>query len=108
LLSQRVDVDPTPFAVETDMAVDQGIQRVIVAAADIATGVELGANLADQDAASSDTLATEPLDAAALSVAVATVAAAALAFLMCHVSIKLSEGGAVKGGFPESYRKTHS
>ena len=68
------------------MAVNQSIQRVIVAAADIAAGMKLGANLANQDAASGDTLATEPLDSAALSVAVATVAAAALAFLVCHIS----------------------
>jgi len=46
--------------------------------------MELGANLADNNAARSHYFAAKTLNATSLTVAVATVAAAALAFLMCH------------------------
>ena len=45
------DVDASPVAVEHDDAVGEGEQRVVLALPHIRAGVELGAELADQDAA---------------------------------------------------------
>src|SRR4051812_11130456 len=72
------------FAVEDDLAVDEGEQGVIIALADAFAGVELGAQLTDDDVAGDYFLAAETLDAAALTVGIATVAAGALTFFMCH------------------------
>src|SRR3954471_7153995 len=78
------DVYATAFAVEVDLAVDQCEQRVIFALTDAFSGVELGAQLTDDDVAGDDFFAAETLHAAALTVGIATVAAGALTFFMCH------------------------
>jgi hypothetical protein len=78
------------FAVEDDLAVDEREQCVISALADALAGVELGAQLADQDIAGDDLLAAESLDATTLAVRIATVATGALTFFMCHGSCLLN------------------
>ena len=81
---EGVDVHTTASAIESDIAVDERIKGVVTSAADIAARMELGANLANDDAARGHQFTAKTLDAKTLCVAVATVAAAALAFLMCH------------------------
>jgi hypothetical protein len=58
---------------EADHAGDLGEEGVVLAAADIGAGLELGAALADDDGAAEDGLAGEALDAEALRVGVAAV-----------------------------------
>src|SRR5262249_8018372 len=65
--------------------VDLGPERVVLADADVAAGVEARADLADEDAAGSHLLAAEYLHSAVLRLAVASVAGRALAFLVRHV-----------------------
>jgi hypothetical protein len=55
------------------MPCDQGKQSVIATAADAVTRVKVGAALPDDDLASVDQLAAEPLDSEPLSIGVATV-----------------------------------
>src|SRR6185369_5856634 len=57
-----------------DAAIDQREQRVVLARADIGTGVELGAALADDDRARRNHLAAEHLDPEHLGLRVAPVA----------------------------------
>src|SRR5262249_41436972 len=71
-------------ALERDDAVDLREQRPVAADADVLAGVELGADLANQDAAGRDLLAGEPLHAAHLRQRVAAVARRALSFLVSH------------------------
>src|SRR3954463_3387566 len=73
-------------ALEFDLAVDQGEQRVIGPAADIETGVKLRAALADDDRPGGDGLPAVGFDATVLRVGVATVAAGPAALFMCHKS----------------------
>src|SRR6185503_19564878 len=61
-------------------------QRVVAAAADARTRVEVGAALADQDLARVDDLTAEALHAEALSVGVTTVTGGRCALLVCHLS----------------------
>ena len=56
-----------------DLAVDQGEERVIAAAADIKTGVELRAALANDDRSRSHNLPAICLDATVLRIAVSAV-----------------------------------
>ena len=72
------------IADEDALAVDQCEQRVIFALADAFAGMELGAQLTDDDVAGDNFFAAETFDAAALTVRIATVAAGALTFFMCH------------------------
>src|SRR5688572_1715201 len=76
----------TIVGLELHDAIHQGEERIILATADVAAGVELGAALTDQNVAGDDVLATEPLDAEALRVRIATVAARADSLFMCHFS----------------------
>src|SRR6266478_3333397 len=82
----RDDVDAFALSVKEDDAVGQCEQRVVLAAADVAAGVEVGAALANDDAAAPNALAAVELDAQALAVRLAAVADRALTFLMSHVS----------------------
>src|SRR5450432_2101053 len=59
-------------------------QREVLACPDVVAGVDLRADLADEDVAREHELAVVALDAAALAVRVATVAGAALTLLVCH------------------------
>src|SRR5690606_29044525 len=74
---------------ELHLAVDQRVQRVVLAAADVDTLVELGAALANDDRARRDGLATVGLDAQHLRLGIATVARRAAAFLLCHGDLLL-------------------
>src|SRR5699024_2541945 len=82
----RDDVDHLAAApvAELDGAGGEGEQGVVLAAADVLAGVELGAALADDDLPGADDLATEALDAEALRVGVAAVPGGAGALLRCH------------------------
>jgi len=71
-------------ALEADGTVHESEERVVVTHADVRTGVELSAALANDDVAGDDGFATEALDAAKLGVGVTTVAGRTLSFLMCH------------------------
>ena len=51
LVGGREHVHAATFAVELHFAIDQREQRVVLAAADALAGVDLGAELADQDVA---------------------------------------------------------
>ena len=61
-----------------------GEERIVPAQPHIASGVELGATLPNNDAASLDRLSTISLHAKKLRVAVPTVSAGAYTFFMCH------------------------
>src|SRR5690606_30245068 len=64
----------TALGAELDVTGGQREQRVVAAAADVVTRVEVGAALADDDLTGVDQLAAEPLDAQALCIRVAAVA----------------------------------
>ena len=68
-----------------NVAVDQGVEGVVVALSDALARMELRADLADEDIARPNLLAAEPLYTAALGIRVASVSAGALSFFMCHV-----------------------
>jgi len=82
-----VDIDASAFSVKPDVSVDQSVQRVVVSAPDVTSGVVLGADLADDNGTGGNHFAAELLNATSLGVAVTAVSAAALAFLMCHFSV---------------------
>src|SRR5580765_1786772 len=65
-------------------AVDQREQRVVLAGADIAAGMELGAALTHEDRAGRDLLAAEHLHAEHLRLGVAAVPCGAAALFLCH------------------------
>ena len=66
------------------MAFNQSEQGVVLADANIGTGVKLGAALAHDDGACSDVFTSESLDAQHFGVGVTTVARRAAAFFLCH------------------------
>jgi len=80
----RINVHAAAFAVETDLAVDEGEDGVISPETDILAGQELRAALADDDVAGDDGLAAEFFHAETLANAVASVLNTALTFFMCH------------------------
>ena len=69
---------------ELQRAIAQREQGVVLAAADVLAGMEVGAALADDDVAGLHSLAGELLHAQSLRVRVATVTGRAQAFLVCH------------------------
>src|SRR5687767_10068549 len=71
-------------ALELDLAVDQGEDRVVLADADVEAGNELRAALAEDDGAGGDGLAAVSFYAEVLGVGVAAVAGGAGALFMCH------------------------
>src|SRR5215813_5958113 len=70
---------------ELDLAVHQGEQGVIPAAADSDSGVEVSAVLTHDDLASAHELTAEPLHAEPLGVGVPPVPAGRRALLVCHL-----------------------
>ena len=78
------NVDETTAELYSSLSL--GEERVIAAQADVLAWMDPGAELAHEDGACGDGLATEDLHASALAVAVATVPGAALTFLMSHFS----------------------
>jgi len=77
-------VDAAAAAIEFYVAVDQGVEGVVVALAHVAAGMETGAQLPNKNIARPDVLAAKALYAATLGIRIATVAAGALTFFMCH------------------------
>ncbi len=71
-------------ALELHYTIDEGKQRIVIASADVPARVETGAALAHHDAAGSNRLTTEALDAQAVRVAIPAVSAGTDAFLVCH------------------------
>src|SRR5690625_3598600 len=82
--SDHADRLAAALGAELDGAGRQGEQGVVLAAADVVTGMELRAALADEDLARVDELAAETLDAEALRVGVAAVPGGAVTLLRCH------------------------
>src|SRR6266700_7094009 len=83
---EHVDA-PTAF-VEPDLTVHESEQRPIASGAHVLAGEELGAALADQDAAGGHELAAESFHPKPLADAVAAIADTALTFLMCHKMLR--------------------
>src|SRR4051812_16000396 len=83
-------------------AVDQGVDRVIRAEADVAARVPLCAALADDDVARDDLFTAVLFDAAVFRVRVAAVTRGADAFFMCHWIPRSTEGNVVDTNFGES------
>ena len=80
----------SPSRAEGDRTGVEREQRVVAAATDAQTRVEVGAALTDDDLAGLDDLAAEALHAEALRVRVATVAGRRGALLVCHVVVSPS------------------
>src|SRR5215204_6338156 len=74
------------LVLELHLALDQGVDRVVVAHADVRARMPLRAALADDDVARDDPLAAELLDAAVFRIAVAPVTRRADAFFMSHIA----------------------
>jgi hypothetical protein len=81
------DVHAAAFAVELDLAIDEGEQGPVASGADIVARDEFGAALADDDAARGDMFAAEAFYAEAFAITITAVSATALAFLMCHTRL---------------------
>src|SRR5690606_19055077 len=85
---RHVDGDvgaPARAGVEAHMSVAGGEQRVILADADIAARVVLGAALTHENVPGENELAAELLHAQPLAWRIAPVARAAACFLVCHL-----------------------
>jgi hypothetical protein len=80
-------VHPAVDAVELDHAIREGEQGVVATDADIRSGAEAGAALANNDVAGNNSLAAEFFHAEALADAIASVAYAALTFFMRHSGV---------------------
>src|SRR5690606_6819028 len=78
---------------ELHLAADQCEQRMVGADAHATAGAHRRAALAHQDIAGQHRFAAEALHAQALAVGFAAVASTAACFLVCHVSLPLSDGG---------------
>src|SRR5262245_2615851 len=70
----RVDIDSPAFLIESNHAIDESEQRVVLSHTDVSARPDLGAALADDDIASCDPFATKPLHTAALGVRIPSVA----------------------------------
>jgi hypothetical protein len=82
--SDWIDIDPTPSAIEANIAIDQRENGVIAAEADVLAWQKLGSALAHNDIAGDDQFATVFFYAETLANAVAAVLNAALSFFMSH------------------------
>ena len=82
--SDCIDIDPTPSAIEANIAIDQRENGVIAAEANVLTRQKFRAALANNDVASHDQLAAESFYTEPLANAVAAVLNAALSFFMSH------------------------
>src|SRR5262245_60315230 len=70
--------------VELDLAADLGVERVVLADADVVAGMDARAALADDDAARRHQLTAVALHSQALGFGIAAVARTAACFLVCH------------------------
>ena len=82
------DIDATALFIEFHLAINQCKKSPIAPGAHILAGDELGSALADEDGSCGDMLTAKSFYAEALAVTVTAITAAALAFLMCHKSLK--------------------
>jgi hypothetical protein len=78
------NVHTATIAVKFHVAIHKSPDRVVTAEADIATGLEFGSTLAENDIPSDDGLAAEFFNAKTLADAVASVFNTALSFFMSH------------------------
>ena len=85
-LGGRVDRDGPAASVhlEFDHTVGSGEESVVAPAAHVASGMEVGASLAYDDAASTHVLAAVPLHTESVGIAISAVSARPHALLMCH------------------------
>ena len=72
---------------EGDDAVNEGIEGVVAAHADVLAGIVLRATLAHDDVASYALLTTKNLHTESLSCGLAAVLRTTYTFFMCHVSL---------------------
>src|SRR5262249_19168782 len=93
------DVDELAAAARTELhdAVGGREQRVVAALADVESGVELGAALANDDRSRGDRLAAVTLHTQPLRVGVTTVAGGAGALLLRHGGSALRDSGDLDG-----------
>src|SRR5882672_5395235 len=84
------DVLVVALALEANVAVGGGEQRVVRAEPDVGPRLEPGATLPHDDAARGHELPAEALDAEPLGIGIAAVARAADALLVCHVAMPRS------------------
>ena len=84
------DVDPSAFAVEHDVSIDQSEQSVIFALSDAFAWVPFVANLANKNVAGDDFFATELFYATTLCVGIATVPTGTLSLFVGHFSVLIS------------------
>jgi hypothetical protein len=80
VLSDDVDL----AALETNLAVRGGEQRIVPAHTDVRAGEEFRAALPDDDRSGLDGLAAKQFHASVLGVAISSVPRGALSFFMCH------------------------
>jgi hypothetical protein len=78
------NVHTATIAVKFHVAIHKSPDRVVAAEADIATGLEFGSTLAENDITGDDGLAAEFFNAKTLADAVASVFDTALSFFMSH------------------------
>jgi len=91
-LRRRIDADLFAGLVQPfifDHAVDERIQREILADAYIVAGVNFCSDLPHDNGTRVDILAAVHFDAAPLRIGVSTVAGASLTFFMCHDILRL-------------------
>ena len=82
--SDWIYIDPTPSAIEANIAIDQRENGIIAAEADVLARQKLGSALTDNDIAGHDQFAAESFYAEAFANAIAAVLNAALSFFMSH------------------------
>lgn len=82
---EDTDKGAVPLAgLEFDNTISQGIKGVILADADVTSGMEFGASLANDDVTRSGYLATKKLHSKSFAFTVPAIITTADAFLMCH------------------------
>ena len=84
------DVHAAAVLIELHLAVDQGEESPIASGADVLASDELGAALANDNAAGGDMFPAEGFHTEPLAITIATVSAAALTFFMSHNLLKLN------------------
>jgi hypothetical protein len=92
----RDDIDAAAFLIELHLAVDERVKGEVAALAHSAASAKLVADLADNDIASVNLLATEVLDAAPLGIGIPAVATGSLTLFVCHDSTKTRVTGGEK------------
>src|SRR5262249_14015718 len=91
-------------ALVLDDAVDEREQRPVAPDADVRTGMDARADLADEDVAGAHLLPAVALDAAALPVRIASVSARALALLVRHQAISVTRTVVIDCRWPRRRR----